>query len=109
MPAAQSRRVRPPAALTADATVDAVRQSTRQRPEVCGVYLFEQPDERGEWTLTVGFQLTTAAAAAAVMPAIAADLASSLPDASLRLLALSRRMLGTVRQSVRPLELPPDG
>jgi hypothetical protein len=68
------------------------------------VYVFEQLDEAMGWVRCVGVQLVPGSVAATVMPDLEASMRAELPDGDLvRLLALSRRMLATVRRHAGPL------
>jgi hypothetical protein len=95
--------IRPPAEPPPSVLLAAVRAST-DRTGVRTAYLFEQIDERGRWTLSVGVHLAPGAAATRIMPEIAAALRERVPDGPpLRLLALSRRKLAVLRGAVEPL------
>ncbi len=85
-----------------DAVIDAIRAVTGGRAEVRAVYLFARPDLAAE--LYAGVELVPGVKASAVLPSIGAELRDRLPpDYPLRLLALSRRMLGLVQSRVAPL------
>jgi hypothetical protein len=95
--------VRPPAEPPSSVLLAAVRACT-DRTGVRTAYLFEQIDERGRWTLSVAVHLGPGAAAAGIMPEIAAALRERVPDGPpLRLMALSRRQVAVLRGAVEPL------
>ena len=96
--------IRKPEPPPAAATLEAVRAATAGRPDVAGVYVFDQRDERAGWQLCVGVHLVPGAVAAAVMPEIDSAVRMRLPEGpTLRLLALSRRRVAGVRRAVAPL------